>query len=110
MVEEKESRNYPIAWSGLITGPTAWAISTQLNYALIPWQCGSHRYAIAWIAFGLVVLALAGGFLSLREWRGQRQSDMGRFAAGIGVLSAALFAAVIVFQATAGLIFTGCER
>lgn len=32
-------RGYPSA--GLIAGPAAWGVSTQLNYALVPLVCGS---------------------------------------------------------------------
>jgi len=110
MVEEAKTRHYPIAWSGLISGPAAWAISTQLNYALVPWQCGEHGHPISWIAFALILAAVAGGLLSLRAWRNAREEGGVGLAAGVGTLAGFLFAAVIVLQGGAALIFTGCER
>src|SRR5687768_14692367 len=26
-------------WAGLVAGPTAWAVNTQIGYALVPWVC-----------------------------------------------------------------------
>ena len=111
MVDEHRFQRYPLAWSGLVSGAGAWAISTQANYALVLWQCSEHAHPISWIAFALVVTALAGGFLSLHSWRNAASDEGGlRLAAGIGTLAGFLFAAVIVLQGMAALIFTGCER
>lgn len=32
-------RPWTFSWSGLAVGPAAWAIDTQLNYALVDWAC-----------------------------------------------------------------------
>ena len=111
MVDEHKLERYPLAWSGLVSGPAASAISTQTNYALVLWQCSEHAHSISWIAFALVLTALAGGFLSLHTWRNAESDEGGlRLAAAIGTLAGFLFAAVIVLQGMAALIFTGCER
>src|SRR5205807_5123864 len=83
MVEEAKTRHYPIAWSGLISGPAAWAISTQLNYALVPWQCGEHGHPLSWIAFALILAAAAGGLRSLRARRHAREGAGVGLAAGV---------------------------
>jgi hypothetical protein len=107
-----------LSWAGLLSGPLAWALSTQINYALAPWQCASRSFPVPWIALGLAVFALAGGVLSWRAARAASEAapDLPRnaatehFIASIGSLTAILFALVILLQGFAGLIFDGCER
>src|SRR5207248_422599 len=53
--------------AGLIGGPAAWAVSTQLNYALAPLACRYTTLIIALPAAALVLLAVAGGFLSWEQ-------------------------------------------
>lgn len=108
-----------IAWAGIASGPTAWALSTQVNYALTWWSCAHRAQVVPFIAAALVLLALAGGVLSgLAAWRRDVRSELApevdgyprSFLAVIGVIMAVLFALVIAVQGSAGLIFTGCER
>jgi len=97
-----------IPWAGMLAGPAAWAISTQLNYALVDWQCRHQLPIIPFAALCLILLALVGLALS---WRARkRQSDTERFVAMIGVLMAALFATVILMQGVASLILDECTR
>ena len=111
MVGERESRDYPIACSGLISGSLAWAVSTQLNYALVPWQCGNQAYPIPWVALVLALTAVAGAAVSLRAWWNAGAGRGGiKLAAGVATLAGLLFAAVILLQGMAALVFTGCER
>ena len=105
------------SWAGLAAGPVAWAISTQLNYALVDWQCVHKVPVIPLAAFVLAVLALSGGALSWRAWRRggasfkpEREVDTERFVALIGMLTAALFSAVIQLQGAASLILDECLR
>ncbi|MER8392494.1 hypothetical protein NKH98_13305 [Mesorhizobium sp. M0833] len=105
------------SWGGLLSGPLAWAVSTQLNYAVVEWQCAHGIPVIPVVALMLTVLALLGGALS---WRARQQGgaafkpDRARgtedFVANIGILSALLFALVIVMQGAASLILDGCLR
>jgi len=109
MVAAREGSRYLSAWSGLVAGPAAWAISTQLNYALVPWECGNHAYPIPWVGIVLALVSFGGGFLSWREWRRAENGGIA-LAAGTATLAAVLFAAVILLHTMASLIFTGCER
>ncbi|TIO52913.1 MAG: hypothetical protein E5Y00_28350, partial [Mesorhizobium sp.] len=52
------------SWGGLVSGPLAWAISTQLNYALVPWQCNRQVPVVLSVALVLMVFSLLGGVLS----------------------------------------------
>jgi hypothetical protein len=107
-----------ISWAGLAAGPGAWAVSTQLNYALADWSCRHEPRLIPIAALVLALAALAGGFLSARAWRASGpdqswlESDAAphRFLAGISLLLAVLFAVVIMTQGTAAFLLNGCER
>jgi hypothetical protein len=111
MVREKGYADHFTAWAGLIIGPLAWLIATELNYALALWQCKNGIYPVPWIALLLALIALAGGAISLQHWR-RREAALSSlsFAAAIATLASGLFAIVILLQGLAGLIFTGCER
>lgn len=104
--------------AGLILGALAWATSTQLNYALVPWVCTSRIPVIPAIAAVLAVIALIGVFLSLRAYRRQAttfQSETPKAGAPhellalIGILSGSLFAVIILMQGLASFFLTGCE-
>ena len=107
-----------LSWAGLLSGPVAWGLSTQGNYALATPQCLSGVQPTVWMAVLLAALALAGGGLSLSAYRriGDRPSPAGRkprteaFYALLSMGMAVLFALVILLQGVAGLVFTGCER
>ena len=96
--------------AGLFAGPAAWFLSTQANYALTPWVCAHQVRIIPLVALALAVLSLAGGFLSWRAYRSAGASPASRFLAAIGIMMALLFAAAILVQGAAGLVFHGCER
>lgn len=105
------------SWAGMLAGPSAWAVSTQLNYALVEWQCENQFPVIPFAALCLILLALGGGALSWRAWKHggasfkqERELDTERFISMIGMLMAALFAAVILMQGMASLILDGCTR
>jgi hypothetical protein len=105
--------------AGLFTGAVAWLISTQLNYALVPWVCAT---GMSWVvpvcSAMLMAVSLAGGWVSWRAWGGADVASADesaiahprRFLAGIGILSAVLFALVIATQGSAGFVLQGCER
>ncbi|ESX06212.1 hypothetical protein X769_05640 [Mesorhizobium sp. LSJC268A00] len=105
------------SWGGLLSGPMAWAISTQLNYALVPWQCNRQVPVVLPVALVLAVLSLLGGALS---WRAKRQGGAAfkpertrsteQFVADLGMLAALLFALVIIMQGSAALILDVCLR
>jgi hypothetical protein len=111
------TQSWPSA--GLIAGPGAWIVSTQLNYALAPHACGSRALLVALAALALVLPALAGATISWRAWRPHEpmheavtsgNGDARLFVAGIGVLAGVLFALVVAMQGMAALILDGCIR
>jgi hypothetical protein len=104
--------------AGLYAGPVAWLVSTQANYALVPWVCAHKVRVIPAVALALIAVSLFGAFLSWRAYavRPASPGDFSgggrphRFLAGVGVLTAVLFALVIAVHGAAGLFFSGCER
>lgn len=105
------------SWGGLLSGPLAWAVSTQLNYALVHWQCNRQVPIVLPIALALALLSLLGGALSWRAkrhggaaFKPQRTRGTEHFVADLGILSALLFALVIIMQGSAALILDGCLR
>ena len=104
--------------AGLIGGPAAWVVSTQLNYALAPFACGSGLPVLELVATTLVVLSLCGALLSWQAWRRLHDGlDVNAphshaphlMIALIGVGAGLLFALVIAMQGTAALFLDGCR-
>jgi hypothetical protein len=105
--------------AGVFAGPVAWGLSTQANYALVPWICAHQIRLVPIVAIVLAAASLAGGFLS---WQAYRTSSIApeedssgagrphRFVALVGIGMAGLFALVILVHGSAGLVFHGCER
>jgi len=104
--------------AGLISGPLAWGASMQLNYSLASWQCAAGARPTPWISLLAVPFALAGAYLSWRAFAAVTGEADGsayrlhtrRFLAVLGIAAAVLFALIILLQAFAGFVFTGCER
>jgi hypothetical protein len=104
--------------AGIFLGPAAWVLNTQLSYAIVPWVCAHGSNIVPAAAIVGALIALAGCFLSWRAWTAQESGPSGerdggrphRFVAGMGTLMGVLFAAVILLQGVAGLVFQGCER
>ena len=107
------------SWAGLALGPTCWAISTQINYALVPWACGRRVDIVPIIAAVLAVISLGGAVWSWLAWSRyegpglripEQDGHPGDLLSGIGVASGVLFALVIAMQGIAGLILDPCLR
>jgi hypothetical protein len=105
-------------WAGVIGAPAAWALQHTANYAWSQRACGGKGHGVFLaMTIGFAVLALAGGFLSWRDWRriggspdktdggpAARDRFLGALGASLGVLSAI----VIVAQGLANFFFDGC--
>jgi hypothetical protein len=93
---------------GLTAGPLAWAVNTQLNYALTDWQCIHNANATLPAAAVLALLALGGVALSARALQGEPGSS--RLLSVIGIGLGLLSAAVILAQGAASVVIDPCAR
>jgi hypothetical protein len=107
------------SWAGLAAGPAAWAVDTQLNYALVPWACAHGRVVVAAIAGVLAVVSLLGALSSWLAWRRhdgpgmhvpEQDGHPRHLLSGIGVASGLLFAIVIALQGMATIMISPCLR
>jgi hypothetical protein len=116
MVTRPASR-WPAA--GILAGPGAWAVNTQLNYALASWFCAGRLYMLFLVGITMAAVAAAGGvvsFLSLNRHPEAAEPTLGtageprRALAGVGAFSGMLFALIVLTQTAAGVFLSGCER
>jgi Na+/proline symporter len=107
-------------WAGVLAGPIAMLVELQTNYALVLWACGAGReWALHLVALVALLVTVAGGLLSVRNWRrmGAVWEDGGagvvprsRFMAVLGMLVGVLFALVIIAQWIPIFIYGPCQR
>jgi hypothetical protein len=111
----QESRSLTAA-AGLIAGPAAWMANTTLNFVVVTYDCTGGPAVVPLMSGAMLALSLAGGVLSWRAWHAvppERQSQGGvpvHMLAVSGAFAGLLFAFVILLQAAAGIMFSGCER
>jgi hypothetical protein len=95
--------------AGMLTGPAAWAVSTQLGPILPYTEC-----ALAWpvsgmLAIGLALLSLVAGFWPW--WRTSSDSPAGTvFVVGLGRLMGLLFGFALVLQAASSFLLDPCAH
>lgn len=105
-----------VSWAGLVSGPAAWAVTLQVDYSTAFWQCHAGFRPTALFSLIGAAAALSGALLSWRAVRDRKHGTIPPEAArtraflaststGIG----ALFTLILLAQAVAGLIFSGCE-
>ncbi|HYF40152.1 MAG TPA: hypothetical protein VD930_10705 [Gemmatimonadales bacterium] len=106
-------------WTGLLLPPIAFLFNLETAYALVPVACQARAsllvHLVHLISFSL---AIFGGLVAWRTWQksgatwsGGEGGIMGRtqFMAGLGVLTAVLFALVIVAQWIPSFILDPCQ-
>lgn len=107
-------------WLGVLAGPVLWFFNQQANAALAPWACRTQHVAVLHVISATCLAGtLLAGALARRNWRwaDARRSQVrtnylgrGRFMAQLGVLSAILFAVVIVAMALPNFLIDPCAR
>src|SRR5438094_5069689 len=107
-----------ISWLGLVAGPLAWALDLEISYALAGWSCqAGHRLATHGVSAAALLLIIAGGVLSWRDWRRRatagdidnRPPDRARFLSLGGFLLCLLFGLVVLADALAKFMFDPCQ-
>ena len=112
----------PLAlWAGVLAGPMATLVQLLVNYALVLWACGAggREWPLHLVSLAALVVTLAAGLLSWRNWRraGARwdEDDAGvmarsRFMAAVGMLISLHTALVCIAQWVAVFAYAPCER
>jgi hypothetical protein len=118
-VNPKSSDPVTALWAGVVGPPLTWAIRIGAGYLLVPHAC---RAESLWLLHGLTLAALAScaAFAAL-AWRLRLRVDPDDgvpddsseprvgFMARLGLLSSALFGAVIVAEGLANLFVDPCH-
>ena len=110
-------RRDALPFAGLVAGLVGWALSNQIASNLIQENCRLGGPLLVG-GTGLLgaLLALGGGWLSYRVWRGSSagEDSVGpgtrRFIAAVSGLAALMFFGAIVLQTLAGFIIPACHR
>ena len=61
-----------LLWSGILAGPTAWALDLTISYALVKWTCGSQHTSVLHLITLAALLMTAGG--AAASWTALRQA------------------------------------
>jgi hypothetical protein len=106
-------------WTGILSGPVAWALDLCVGYALVKWSCTAGREdvlrGLTFAALGLVAAGAAVSWTALRRTRGDVPEDGGgprqraRFMALLGLATSALFAIAIAAGAVPRWVLDGCH-
>lgn len=118
--EFKEGAGPGLLWAGVLIGPLATLIQLQTNYALVLWACGSGQmWELHLVALVALVLCVAAGLLSWRNWRktGAGWEDEGagiiprsRFMSVVGMFVSLMSAVVTIAQWIAVFVYSPCQR
>jgi hypothetical protein len=96
-----------LACAGLIGGPLAWAVATELGLSLPYAECRTSFRPVLIASILLLGGAAYSGFVS---WRSPWQGRTGRFTGHVFAMLAACLGFAMLLQALASVILTGCER
>lgn len=108
-----------LVWAGLAAGPAAWAINTQLDYAVAPLDCSVRVAVLLPSAVFFLLVAVAGAWWSWRFLsRAEITEDWSQPAGGrphlflgiVGFAAGILFALVLANQIAAIALVDGCLR
>src|SRR5689334_12959540 len=93
--------------AGLVLGPVAWGLSTQLNYFLAPYTCAQHQLAVIAVSLSLTFISFVAAYWSWASFRdgglrAELQDTCGghpnRMLALFGLLAGILFGTTIAVQ------------
>jgi hypothetical protein len=97
-------------WTGILSGPFAFAVTFETKFALIEWICDHKAEWLFWIITlgGLLVCA----FGAFEAWRGRNAGDDSKRIRFMGIAGMALnaaFAMFIIAMAIPHLYLGACE-
>jgi hypothetical protein len=108
-----------ILWTGLLAPPLAWAADLMVRYALVQWSCSTQQTVVVKvISVATLAVVIGGGVVAARAYSqipsgaptdGGRPIDRSRFMAIGGMLTAALFALVVIAGAIPPWVLDACH-
>lgn len=111
-------RTIAALWFAVLAGPVAWMLGLNTGYSLVRVACAKDtNLSLHLVSLATLLLALAGGWMAMREWRragrqwpGEEGGPLhrGRFMAALGVMTSVLFSMAIIAQWVASLFFNPC--
>jgi len=106
-------------WTGILTGPIAFAGNLTATYALVKWVCATDRegvlHLISFVALLLVVGAAWISWIALKRSPAGVETEAGtpearaHFMALLGLASSAFFIIVIVANAYPQWVLDACQ-
>ena len=110
----------PLAlWTGILSGPVAWALDLSISYAIVKWTCSSRRQAVLHSITPAALLIVAIGayvlFIALRHTAADEPTDgpdprqRARFMAILGLTMCALFGLTIMAGAIPRWVLDACQ-
>jgi hypothetical protein len=114
----REARRIAALWTGLLLAPTAFLISLELGYALVPMACRTgHTLPLHLVHLACLLLAVAGilvargnrGLSDVTGADGNNHTARVRFMGQLGVAIGLLFVLVILSQAAPGFVLSPCQ-
>lgn len=95
-------------WTGLVAGMVAAGLQHQVVSDSMHFDCRNGHADVA-IGIAALVVIVIGAWVSLRALRANAGADaMRAFVARLGLMGAALFALLVVWQTLAGFILPAC--
>jgi hypothetical protein len=98
-------------WTGVLSGPFAFAAAFELKYAMLTWICDHHAEWLFWaITAAALLLCAFGAFESRRGGAGATRAEKRvRFMSLGGLALNATFAICIIAMAVPHLYLGACE-
>jgi hypothetical protein len=84
----------PQLWTGILTGPFAFATAFTTKYAMIAWICDHKAEWIFWLITGIALLICAFG--AFESWRGLKNGEDRRRVRFMGISGLTLNATVAI--------------
>jgi len=103
--------------AGVFTGPIAWFVQLQANYALVPWACSrGHRSVLVLVTLVAAGVTVVGGMTAWKSWpgpdrlTGEPQGIEGaRLLSLLGVVLSASFVLVLIAFAVPPIVLRPCD-
>ena len=109
---------YPSAWSGVMSGPIAWAINQETNFAMTSRACAvGDRNALHLVTLACLGIMMLGAGIAAFNLAWERRSPIAegsasqvRFLAILGLMANPFFALVMIAQRIAIAMLDPCPR